>query len=53
MIDRTINLVYLGVSMIIAYSLLKSLRSTMNQMNKGSGGGGGSDFFGFGKSNVK
>lgn len=54
MIDRTINLVYLGVSMVIAYALFKSLRNTMSQINKqGGGGGGGQDFFGFGKSNVK
>ena len=34
--------------MIIAYSLFKSLKNTMNSMGRG-----GNDFFGFGKSNVK
>ena len=46
LIDRGINLVYLGISIFIAYSLFKTLRSTLNQLRNG-------DMFGIGKSRAR
>lgn len=49
-IDRTMNVLYFGVTVLIAVTLFRSIKSSMNQMGKGGGGG---DMFGFGKSVVK
>lgn len=43
-------MLYFGVTILIAVSVLKSLKGTLGNMGKG---GGGNDVFGFGKSNVK
>ena len=54
MIDRAINVIYMGVSVFIAYVLFKSVKGSMGGAGgKGGGGGAGGDIFGFGKSNVK
>lgn len=50
LIDRGLNVLYFGVTILIAVSVLKSLKGTLGNMGKG---GGGNDVFGFGKSNVK
>lgn len=49
MFDRAVNVLYFGVTVVIALSLFKSLKGSMGNMGKG----GGNDVFGFGKSNVK
>ncbi|CAK65107.1 unnamed protein product (macronuclear) [Paramecium tetraurelia] len=52
MVDRALNFVYYGVSLLVIIYLFKSFKGSMGNMGKG-GGSGGNDVFGFGKSNVK
>jgi len=53
MFDRAINIIYMGVTVLIAYVLFKSVKSSMGGAGGKGGGGAGGDIFGFGKSNVK